>query len=97
MLEIKISGKLFLTYQGIGVRNNPWATTFTKGNVMKKYHGEKMPKKSSGFAGLPSAVSQKSYPKSSYGLGDYDDSMQGIDALASKNNKQAKKNPGSRS
>lgn len=63
---------------------------------MKKYHGEKMPKKSSGFAGLPSEVKMKAYPKSSYGLGDYNDSMEGMDALASNNNKQAKKNPGSR-
>ena len=63
---------------------------------MKKYHGEKA-SMSGGRAGLPSAVKMQDYPRSSYGLGDYDDSMQGIDALAANNNKQAKKNPGKRS
>jgi len=60
---------------------------------MKKYHGEKM---SGGFSGLPEKAVQKAYSSSKYDLGQYNDSRDGIDMLAKNNNKQAKKNPGSR-
>lgn len=51
---------------------------------------------SSGRAGLPSEVKMTDYPKTTYGLGGYNDSREGIDSLAKNNNSQAKKNPGSR-
>jgi len=61
----------------------------------KKYHGKKM---SGGQANMPSEVKMYNYPKGSYSSAeDYNDSREGIDALASKNHSKMMKDRGKRS
>jgi len=69
---------------------------------MGKYYGDMKSKKggdmvsSGGRAGLPAEVKMKDYPKAAYGMGGYNDSREGIDALAKNNHSQAMKKPGGR-
>ena len=69
---------------------------------MSKYYGDMKSKKSKemvsggGRCGLPAEVKMKDYPKAEYGMGGYNDSREGIDALAKNNHGQAMKKPGGR-
>lgn len=66
--------------------------------MAKKYHGGKEMSMSGGFAGLPSEVKMKEYPKAQYsGPEDYNDSRGGIDALAKSNHSNMMKDRGKRS